>query len=112
MNGAAMQHATRERDQAQTTGIFLKDSAVVAGLGCVGKNNLATTPEYEPRIRWRASLMDRTAQATGPVDYDPCDGRPQPCRRACPVTAFGHAAYSALNWDSRSRRASTGPTTG
>ena len=31
--------------------------------------------------------MDRTAKATGPVDYDPCDGCPQPCRKACPVKA-------------------------
>ena len=69
----------------ESTGIFLKDSAVLAGLGCIGRNNMVITPEYGPRIRWRALLMDRTAKATGPVDYDPCDGCPQPCRRACPV---------------------------
>ena len=79
----------------ESTGIFLKDSAVLAGLGCVGKNNMVITPEYGPRIRWRALLMDRAAEATGPVDYDPCDGCPQPCRKACPVKAFDHAAYSS-----------------
>jgi epoxyqueuosine reductase len=79
----------------ESTGIFLKDSAVLAGLGCIGKNNMVVTPEYGPRIRWRALLLDRTAKATGPVDYDPCDGCPQPCRRACPVKAFDHAAYDA-----------------
>jgi epoxyqueuosine reductase len=79
----------------ESTGIFLKDSAVMAGLGCIGKNNMAITPEFGPRVRWRALLMDRPAQATGPVDYDPCDGCPQPCRRACPVSAFGHTAYAA-----------------
>ncbi len=79
----------------ESTGIFLKDSAVLAGLGCVGKNNLVVTPEYGPRIRWRALLMDRTAKATGPLDYDPCDGCAQPCRTACPVEAFDHAAYSS-----------------
>jgi epoxyqueuosine reductase len=78
----------------ESTGIFLKDSAVLAGLGRVGKNNLVITPEYGPRIRWRALLLDRAAKATGPVDYDPCEGCPQPCRRACPVKAFDHAAYS------------------
>jgi epoxyqueuosine reductase len=79
----------------ESTGIFLKDSAVMAGLGSIGKNNLVITPEYGPRIRWRALLLDRTAQATGLVDYDPCEGCPQPCRTACPVHAFDHAAYSS-----------------
>jgi epoxyqueuosine reductase len=79
----------------ESTGIFLKDSAVMAGLGCIGKNNLVITPEYGPRIRWRALLLDRTAEATGLLDYNPCGGCPQPCRRACPVKAFDHAAYSS-----------------
>ncbi|HUK77178.1 MAG TPA: hypothetical protein VL117_06200 [Thermoleophilia bacterium] len=79
----------------ESTGIFLKDSAVLAGLGCVGMNNLVITPQYGPRIRWRALLMDRTAKATGPVDYDPCEGCPQPCRTACPVQAFDRTAYSS-----------------
>jgi epoxyqueuosine reductase len=79
----------------ESTGIFLKDSAVMAGLGRVGKNNLVITPEYGPRIRWRALLLARSAEATGPVDYAPCDGCPQPCRTACPVKAFDHTAYSS-----------------
>ena len=79
----------------ESTGIFLKDSAVMAGLGRIGKNNLVITPEYGPRIRWRALLLDRTAKATGPVDHEPCEGCPQPCRTACPVKAFDHAAYSS-----------------
>ena len=29
-------------------GIFLKDAAVMAGLGCIGKNNLVITPGYGP----------------------------------------------------------------
>ena len=53
------------------------------------------TPEHGPRIRWRALLLDRPAMATGPLDYDPCGGCPQPCRKACPVKAFDHTAYSA-----------------
>jgi epoxyqueuosine reductase len=40
-------------------GIFLKDAAVAAGLGCLGKNNLVITPGYGPRIRFRALLIDR-----------------------------------------------------
>ena len=76
-------------------GVFLKDSAVMAGLGCIGKNNIVITPEYGPRIRWRALLMNRTAEATGPLDFDPCDGCDQPCRKACPVGAFDDTVYSS-----------------
>jgi len=79
----------------ESTGIFLKDAAVMAGLGRIGRNNLVITPEYGPRIRWRALLMDRPAMATGPIDFDPCDGCDEPCRRACPVKAFDRVAYSA-----------------
>ena len=79
----------------ESTGIFLKDSAVMAGLGRIGKNNLVITPEYGPRIRWRALLLDRAAEVTGPIDYDPCDGCPQPCRKACPVSAFDQTTYSS-----------------
>jgi epoxyqueuosine reductase len=79
----------------ESTGIFLKDSAVMAGLGRIGKNNIVITPEYGPRIRWRALLLDRPAKATGPLDFDPCDGCPQPCRKACPVGAFDHTVYSS-----------------
>jgi epoxyqueuosine reductase len=76
-------------------GIFLKDAAVMAGSGCIGKNNLVITPEYGPRIRFRALLLDRKAEATGPLEFDPCEGCPQPCRKACPVKAFQNNVYSA-----------------
>ncbi len=78
-----------------STGIFLKDAAVMAGLGRIGKNNLVITPEYGPRIRWRALLLDHPAKATGPIDFDPCDGCDQPCRKACPVKAFDRTVYSS-----------------
>ena len=32
-------------------GVFLKDAAVLAGLGCIGKNNMLVTPSCGPRIR-------------------------------------------------------------
>ena len=76
-------------------GVFLKDTAVLAGLGCIGKNNIVVTPEYGPRIRWRTLLLDRTAKPTGRLHFDPCDGCPQPCRKACPVGAFDRTVYSS-----------------
>jgi len=77
----------------ESGGVFMKDAAVLAGLGSVGKNNLVITPKYGPRIRWRVLLMDREAKATGPVEYHPCDGCDVRCRKACPVGAFEESAY-------------------
>ncbi len=74
-------------------GIFLKDAAVMAGLGCIGRNNLVITPGYGPRIRFRALLLNREAEATGPLEFDPCEGCKQPCRSACPVKAFQNTVY-------------------
>ena len=76
-------------------GIFLKDAAVMAGLGCIGKNNLVITPGHGPRIRFRALLLDRKAEATGPLEFNPCEGCEQPCRKACPIKAFQNTVYSA-----------------
>ncbi|MFP4037919.1 MAG: epoxyqueuosine reductase, partial [Desulfobacteraceae bacterium] len=39
-------------------GVFLKDAAVLAGFGCIGKNNMLITPSNGPRIRLRALLID------------------------------------------------------
>jgi epoxyqueuosine reductase len=77
----------------ESGGVFMKDAAVLAGLGSVGKNNLVITPKHGPRIRWRVLLLDHAARATGPVEYDPCDGCNEPCRTACPVGAFEETAY-------------------
>lgn len=80
-------------------GIFLKDAAVHAGLGCIGRNNLVVTPEYGPRIRFRAMLLDREAKpVTSPV-FNPCEHCDEPCRKACPAQAFQNHVYSAESLD-------------
>ena len=79
----------------ESGGVFMKDAAVLAGLGSVGKNNLVITAKYGPRIRWRVLLLDHAAKPTGPVEYAPCDGCDQRCRKACPVGAFDEIAYHA-----------------
>ncbi len=76
-------------------GVFLKDAAVLAGLGCVGRNNLLITPDRGPRVRLRAVLLDAELTPTGPVEFDPCLGCDEPCRGACPQKAFARAALSA-----------------
>lgn len=69
-------------------GIFLKDAAVMAGLGCIGKNNMLVTPDYGPRVRLRAALLDIKLPATGFSGFDPCPDCKMPCRKVCPQKAF------------------------
>ena len=38
-------------------GIFLKEAAVVAGLGVIGQNNLLITPQYGSSVRLRAMFL-------------------------------------------------------
>ncbi|MBN1322001.1 MAG: epoxyqueuosine reductase [Thermoleophilia bacterium] len=70
-------------------GVYLKDAAVLAGLGCIGLSNLLITPEYGPCVRLRALTLDVDLPSTGPADFDPCAGCDAPCRAACPQGAFG-----------------------
>lgn len=79
----------------ESGGVFMKDAAVLAGLGNIGRNNLVVTPSYGPRIRWRVLLLGHAAKPTGPVEYDPCEGCDERCRKACPVGAFDAIAYNA-----------------
>jgi epoxyqueuosine reductase len=74
-------------------GIFLKDAAVLAGLGVIGKNNLLITPDYGPRIRLRALYLDSVHEPTGILDFSPCDKCDRPCFAACPEDAFSSGKY-------------------
>lgn len=77
-------------------GIFLKDAAVLAGLGCIGKNNMLLTPSVGPRIRLRALFLDLAIQPAGPAAFDPCTGCRVYCRRVCPEKAMDETP-SVLN---------------
>ncbi len=70
-------------------GIFLKDAAVLAGLGRIGRNNLLVTPQFGPRVRLRALFVDAVlSPGTVLADFDPCGSCDAPCHRACPQNAF------------------------
>ena len=69
-------------------GVFLKDAAVLAGLGCIGKNNMLVTRDYGPRVRLRALFLDAEIDPTGPVEFDPCADCKAPCRKVCPEKAM------------------------
>jgi epoxyqueuosine reductase len=75
-------------------GAFLKDAAFLAGLGCVGRNNLIITPELGPQVRLRAMLLEMELEPTGPIAFDPCAGCGDLCRKACPQSAFESIVHS------------------
>ena len=81
--------------QVDRNGVFLKDAAILAGLGIMGRNNLLITPRYGPRVRLKALLLDHPLPTTGPLEgFDPCNGCPAPCLSACPQDAFASGSYS------------------
>lgn len=76
-------------------GTFLKDAAVLAGLGCMGKNNILVTPQYGPRVRLRAMLLAEELPSTGPREFNPCAMCEAPCLKSCPQEAFARKIYSS-----------------
>ena len=80
--------------RVENGGVLLKDTATLAGLGTIGKNNLLITPEYGPRVRLRAMFLDIEVKATGPIDFSPCDTCHIPCFQACPKDAFQSGVYN------------------
>jgi epoxyqueuosine reductase len=74
-------------------GVFLKDAAVLAGLGVIGRNNLLVTPAFGPRVRLRALSLDLPLEPTGPASFAPCSACETPCQSACPQAAFRNGSY-------------------
>lgn len=92
----AQEYGITARDlayQVAEGGIFLKDAAALAGLGTIGKNNLLITPDFGPRVRLRALMIDTDVEPTGPIDFAPCETCDMPCMRACPQGAFQSGSY-------------------
>jgi epoxyqueuosine reductase len=82
----------------ESGGVYMKDAAVLAGLGCIGKNNMLVSPRYGPRLRLRVMLMDAELPSAGAVDFDPCDACAAPCRTVCPQGAFAKQIYVATEY--------------
>ncbi len=70
-------------------GVFLKDAAVLAGLGVVGRNNLFLCPGLGPRVRLRALAVETRLEPSEPLAWDPCQECDEPCRAVCPRQALG-----------------------
>ena len=76
-------------------GIYLKDAAILGGLGCIGKNNLLLTMKYGSRIRLRGLTINIDLPSTGPTSFDPCLTCKEWCIKACPQKAFNEQLYTA-----------------
>jgi len=74
-------------------GVFLKDAAVLAGLGTIGINNLLIHPGYGPRVRIRAHVVITPLAPSIQLSFDPCLGCNRPCLDVCPVGALDQADY-------------------
>ena len=76
-------------------GLFLKDAAVMAGLGIIGQNNLLLRPEWGARIRLRSILIEADLQPTEVIEgFSPCETCDYFCQKACPMNAFPNRNYS------------------
>ncbi len=63
-------------------GIYMKDTAVLAGLGCVGKNNILVTPQFGPRQRFRVMLCHLETSDTSNVIRSSSIGCSFACNRS------------------------------
>jgi len=75
-------------------GLFVKDAAVLAGLGCIGRNNLLVTPAHGPRVRLGAVMVTVALPSSRPSTFAPCDACHAPCQAACPQGAFPSGIYA------------------
>jgi epoxyqueuosine reductase len=75
-------------------GLFLKDAAVLAGMGIIGRNNLFLHPEWGPRIRLCSILLEGDLPTTEALDgFTPCETCDGFCQKACPMRAFPQEKY-------------------
>jgi len=76
-------------------GLFLKDAAVLAGLGTIGRNNLLVHPQWGSRIRLRSVLIDEDLETPpGLIEgFSPCETCGELCHKACPQNAFSSDMY-------------------
>ena len=74
-------------------GVFLKDAAVMAGLGMLGVNNLMIVPGYGPHVRFRGLLVNAPLPPAGRVDYSPCEDCHRPCLTVCPEEALADGSF-------------------
>ena len=92
-------------------GIFLKDAAVLAGLGVIGRHNLFISPQYGSRLRLRGLFLDRGYEALALTIPSPCTHCNAPCHAACPEQAFQAGHYEVKRCEPEMERNRQGVVT-
>jgi epoxyqueuosine reductase len=68
--------------------VSFKHAAEFAGLGAIGRSSLLITPQFGPRVRLAALLMDAEVPSGKKMATDFCAGCNAPCVAACPAGAI------------------------
>jgi len=75
-------------------GLFLKDSAALAGIGPIGKNNLLILEEFGSQVRLRALTTKAPLLCGTPIFKSGyCEGC-DICINSCPANAFPEGKYN------------------
>jgi epoxyqueuosine reductase QueG len=73
--------------------ILLREAAVKAGLGIMGKNNLLVTPRFGPRVRLTAIFTDADIKPDSEISEDFCLNCDL-CIKSCPTGALSENGFS------------------
>jgi len=91
-------HAVQVPYHVEKGGLFLKDAAVFAGLGVVGRNNLLLHPIWGAHVRLRAIVIEEHVRPHEPLkNFSPCEACDTSCHTACPMNAFPDGHYNRSN---------------
>jgi epoxyqueuosine reductase QueG len=75
-------------------GLFLKDAAVLAGIGPIGKNNLLITKTYGSQVRLRSLVTDAELSYGTPIHESEYCRNCNICIESCPAGAFEGGKYN------------------
>jgi epoxyqueuosine reductase len=92
-------------------GVFLKDAAVLAGLGVIGRHNLFISPQYGSRLRLRGLVLEKGYEASNLAIPSPCAHCAAPCHAACPEQAFQAGHYQVKRCEPEMQRNRDGVVT-
>ncbi len=74
-------------------GLYLKDSAALAGIGPIGKNNLLITEEFGSQVRLRAIVTTAPLVLGKPIYESKFCEECNLCVDSCPADAFNNGSY-------------------
>jgi len=77
-----------------TPGLFLKDTAALAGIGPIGKNNLLITENFGSQVRLRALVTTAPLKCGNPILESKYCKECDLCVKACPAGAFQNGKYN------------------